>query len=58
MFGRVTFVPSLAYNIARNRLTKWNWWDRIDDTVVLGALPFIGTVSQKVKLHTFPLILL
>ena len=49
MFGRVTFVPSLAYNVARNRLTKWHWWDRIDDTVVLGALPFTGTVSNKVS---------
>ena len=50
MFGRVTFLPTLAYNLLRNRWTNWNWFDRIDDTVVLGALPFQGPVSQKASI--------
>ncbi|KAH9403899.1 Phosphatidylglycerophosphatase and protein-tyrosine phosphatase 1 [Tyrophagus putrescentiae] len=46
MFARTTFLPTLAYNLLRNRWTSWNWYDRIDDTVVLGALPFLGPVTQ------------
>ncbi|KAI2803104.1 Phosphatidylglycerophosphatase and protein-tyrosine phosphatase 1, partial [Blomia tropicalis] len=47
MFARATFIPTLAYNLLRNRWTSWNWYDRIDETVVLGALPFHGPVTQK-----------
>lgn len=49
MFARATFLPTLAYNLLRNRWTSWNWYDRIDDTVVLGALPFLGPVTQTVS---------
>lgn len=53
MFARATFLPSFAYNLARNRLqvklTPWNWFDRIDENVVLGALPLKGPIVQKVS---------
>ena len=40
MFARVTFLPTLAYNVAMERVSSRRWWDRIDDKVILGALPF------------------
>ncbi|XP_064470700.1 phosphatidylglycerophosphatase and protein-tyrosine phosphatase 1-like isoform X1 [Ornithodoros turicata] len=40
MFSRVTFYPTLMYNVVMERLSTRRWYDRIDDTVILGALPF------------------
>jgi len=40
MFARVTFLPTLAYNVAMERVSSRRWYDRIDQTVVLGAMPF------------------
>lgn len=48
LFARTTFLPTLAYNLARNRWTEWNWFDRIDSLVILGALPFYGSITDKV----------
>ena len=40
------FVPTLAWNVFLGRvLTVRRWWDRIDEHVVLGALPFSRDVS-------------
>lgn len=47
MFARATFLPTLAYNVVMERFTARNWWDRIDQNVVLGAIPFRGETSQK-----------
>jgi len=46
MFARVTFYPTLLYNVFMEKVTQRNWYDRIDETVILGALPF-RTISQK-----------
>lgn len=40
MFARLSFYPSLLYNVVMEKVTSRNWYDRIDDTVILGALPF------------------
>ncbi|MCA9177373.1 MAG: dual specificity protein phosphatase family protein [Planctomycetales bacterium] len=45
MIGRIwrqlIFLPTLAWNVLLGRvLTVRKWWHRIDDHVVLGALPF------------------
>lgn len=48
MFARVTFLPTLAYNVAMEKFTRRNWWDRIDSTVVLGALPFRGQTTKTI----------
>ncbi|EZA47310.1 phosphatidylglycerophosphatase and protein-tyrosine phosphatase 1 isoform X2 [Ooceraea biroi] len=49
MFARVTFYPTLLYNIVMERVTTRNWYDRIDETVVLGALPFRWTTKQLIE---------
>jgi hypothetical protein len=40
MFARVTFYPSLFYNIFMEKVSARRWYDRIDENVILGALPF------------------
>ena len=47
MFARVTFLPTLAYNVAMERVSSRRWWDRIDDKVILGALPFRSEYTKK-----------
>lgn len=46
MFARATFYPSLAYNVFMEKITSRNWYDRIDETVILGALPFRGMTKR------------
>jgi len=47
MFARVTFLPTLAYNLAMEWLSSRRWYDRIDQTVILGALPFRFEYTKK-----------
>ncbi|KAH9618494.1 hypothetical protein KSS87_004554 [Heliosperma pusillum] len=43
--ARVLFYPTLLYNVVRNQLqADFRWWDRIDQFVLLGAVPFPGDV--------------
>ncbi|XP_043471777.1 phosphatidylglycerophosphatase and protein-tyrosine phosphatase 1 [Leptopilina heterotoma] len=48
MFARVTFYPSLFYNVVMEKVSARRWFDRIDDTVILGALPFRGMTKQLI----------
>ena len=48
MFGRITFLPSLALNVFLEQTTPRTWWNRIDQKVILGALPFRGEQSKKI----------
>nr|CAD2202624.1 unnamed protein product [Meloidogyne enterolobii] len=40
--GGIAFYPTLAYNLFRNYIqpTKWSWYSRVNDTLILGAIPF------------------
>jgi len=49
MFARVTFYPSLFYNVCMERVSARRWYDRIDDNLVLGALPFRYMVPDVSK---------
>lgn len=40
MLARVSFYPTLLYNVLMEKATARNWYDRIDENVILGALPF------------------
>jgi atypical dual specificity phosphatase len=46
MFARVSFYPTLLYNVFMEKITRRNWYDRIDDNVILGALPFRGMTNK------------
>lgn len=49
MFARVTFYPTLLYNVFMEKVTKRNWYDRIDENMILGALPFRSVAPEMVK---------
>ncbi|KAJ2944658.1 hypothetical protein O0L34_g4012 [Tuta absoluta] len=49
MFARVTFYPTLLYNVFMEKITSRRWYDRMDDAVILGALPFQGMSRQLVE---------
>ncbi|KAK4884550.1 hypothetical protein RN001_000821 [Aquatica leii] len=40
MFARISFFPTLLYNVVLEKCGIRRWYDRIDEIVVLGALPF------------------
>ena len=45
LIARLLFGPTLAWNLLLNRLvSRRRWWDRLDDRVLLGALPFAADV--------------
>jgi len=49
MFARVSFYPTLFYNVFMEKVTARRWYDRIDDNVILGALPFRSMASDLIK---------
>ncbi|KAK9716330.1 hypothetical protein RND81_06G225800 [Saponaria officinalis] len=49
--ARVLFYPTLLYNVVRNKLqVEFRWWDRIDQFILLGAVPFPGDVLRLKEL--------
>ncbi|KAK2966581.1 hypothetical protein RJ640_010002 [Escallonia rubra] len=35
------FYPTLLYNVVRNKIqVEFHWWDRVDQYILLGAVPF------------------
>ncbi|KAF2315066.1 hypothetical protein GH714_038083 [Hevea brasiliensis] len=39
--ARALFYPTLLYNVVRNRIqAEFRWWDRVDEFILLGAVPF------------------
>ena len=45
--ARIVYVPSLMWNVLLGRLLKTrDWWNRIDQRVLLGALPFSRDVDK------------
>ncbi|KJH40623.1 dual specificity phosphatase, catalytic domain protein [Dictyocaulus viviparus] len=51
MLVNLAFYPSLGYNLLRNYLqpSKWMWYNRIDETIVVGALPFKSMQDELIK---------
>ena len=37
---KFSFYPSLAYNVLLEKLSSRHWYTKIDETIILGALPF------------------
>lgn len=50
-YARAVWVPTLGYNALLGRvLGVRNWWDAVDDTVIIGALPMIWDVRKLKEL--------
>ncbi|KAA1257638.1 hypothetical protein LF1_01260 [Rubripirellula obstinata] len=46
MYARTVFYPTLAWNVTLGRILKVrNWWDSIDDNVIVGARPSARDVA-------------
>lgn len=45
------FYPTLGFNLLRNYVQpiKWSWYSRIDEVIVLGALPFRSMVKDLIE---------
>ncbi|KAI3978179.1 hypothetical protein MKX01_013010 [Papaver californicum] len=49
--ARVLFYPTLLYNVFRNKVqSEFHWWDKIDQFLLLGAVPFPKHVAQLKQL--------
>ncbi|GMT12725.1 hypothetical protein PFISCL1PPCAC_4022, partial [Pristionchus fissidentatus] len=50
-FGTLAFYPSLGYNLIRNFIqpTRWQWYNRIDDSLILGAMPFQSMSDELIQ---------
>ena len=49
--ARAIYYPTLLWNVSLGRWLKVrNWWDPIDDCVILGAVPFPRDVSTLANL--------
>ena len=47
LYARLVFWPTLAWNVLLGRVVGVrNWWDRIDNHVIVGAYPFKGDVAS------------
>nr|CAG4644406.1 EOG090X0GSS [Lepidurus arcticus] len=49
MLARISYLPTLAFNVVMEKFTDRRWFDRIDETVILGALPFRSMTNQLVS---------
>ncbi|KAF5293018.1 hypothetical protein FQA39_LY13787 [Lamprigera yunnana] len=49
MLARLSFYPTLLYNICMEKITSRRWYDRIDDLVILGALPFPNMTTSLIE---------
>jgi len=47
--ARLLFYPTLAYNVVMEKVSSRRWFDRVDRTVILGALPFRSMTKQLVE---------
>ncbi|XP_011015549.1 PREDICTED: putative dual specificity protein phosphatase DSP8 isoform X1 [Populus euphratica] len=49
--ARALFYPTLLYNVLRNKIeSEFHWWDRVDQFILLGAVPFPTDVRRLKKL--------
>ncbi|XP_078062945.1 phosphatidylglycerophosphatase and protein-tyrosine phosphatase 1 isoform X2 [Mustelus asterias] len=47
LFARAVFYPSLGYNVFMSKVWGRHWYDRIDQTVIIGALPFRSLTEEE-----------
>ncbi|XP_064169700.1 phosphatidylglycerophosphatase and protein-tyrosine phosphatase 1 [Anguilla rostrata] len=47
--ARLLFYPTLAYNVVMEKVSSRRWFDRVDQTVILGALPFKSMTEELVQ---------
>lgn len=48
VLARLCFFPTLCFNVIASKFTSRTWYNRIDDNVVLGAIPLGQKHCQQV----------
>ncbi|KAG2676344.1 hypothetical protein I3843_12G048800 [Carya illinoinensis] len=49
--ARALFYPTLIYNVVRNKIqAEFRWWDKVDEFILLGAVPFPTDVPRLKEL--------
>ena len=51
VFSRISFSPGIAWNTVSWRWRNYQWYNRIDNTIVLGALPFRSQAEEVRRKH-------
>lgn len=46
VYSRIMYLPGIGWNAISWRWRKHRWYDRIDNTVVLGALPLRSQTEE------------
>lgn len=46
---RIGFLPSLAYNVSLEKLNVRQWYSRVDDKVIIGALPWLSIKDELIE---------
>lgn len=46
---RAGFIPSLSYNVVLNKLNLRPWYNRVDNKVIIGALPWISIQKELIE---------
>ncbi|XP_062845972.1 phosphatidylglycerophosphatase and protein-tyrosine phosphatase 1 [Trichomycterus rosablanca] len=49
VLARTLFYPTLVYNVVMEKISSRRWFDRVDQTVILGALPFKSMTDELVQ---------
>ena len=54
--SRILFYPSLIYTILMEKLSSREWYNRIDDNLIIGAIPFKSMAQplQEVEVRFSP----
>lgn len=57
--ARALFYPTLVYNVVRNKIqNEFRWWDRVDQFILLGAVPFPSDVLRLRELGVYGVVTL
>lgn len=48
VLARILFYPTLAYNVVMEKISYRQWFNRVDATVILGALPFRSMTEEVI----------
>ena len=49
VISRILYFPGVAWNTVSWRWRNYQWYNRIDNTIVLGALPFRSQAEEVRK---------
>nr|CAG4649788.1 EOG090X0GSS [Scapholeberis mucronata]SVE93963.1 EOG090X0GSS [Scapholeberis mucronata] len=49
LLARALFIPSLAYNVIMEKVSTRQWYNYVDDDVILGALPLRHKIQELVN---------